>query len=296
MKKLTRYFLLPIAVATQANAVVIFEDGSSHVIDSEINDFVYVFDSFPAGDPTHVTFNTGTNITGSDSEDDSLYVSDFSSATINDGTFAEDVVSDGFATIEIFDGTLGDDLQAFFLSTISVFGGSIADDVEAFGASFIEIFDGTIGDDVIATGISLIEIFGGSITDDVEAFGGSLIEIFGGSIGEDIEAFDDGIIDISGGSLGSSLRATNRSLIVLRGSEFSIDGTPVGPGDIAQSSGLISGTLDDGSSFSDVAFDIRRRADIRLIITPVPDGAPGAIGMLSLLAVLFARSLVRRKR
>ncbi len=246
-----------------AHALTTFDNGlSDTIVDYALNDYIRVRDS-SVGSPTRVTFNTGANITGTDSADDTVWTEDSSEVVINDGFFE--------------------------------------DDVSAYNQSSIFINGGILDDDVYAEGSSTITITGGSVADDVEATQGSAIYISGGSIGEDIEASNNATVDISGGELAANgvihldygLAVDGNGLIILRGLSFSVNGSPVSSGFLAEVSGTISGTLADGSAFTNLPFDRN----------PFDDGGgPGSIqidvipepGSLALLLGLGGVVLLRR--
>lgn len=214
-------------VALQANARTVYEDGQTTTVDDTVNDFIEVFDDFSGLFPqsTTVFFETGANITG-EFDDDTVYVADTSTVIINGGNFSNDVTADFFATMIINGGVMNDDVNAFENAYIEIHGGSIADDVFAFtdgsGLPTIRIFGGTFGEDIETVG-GVIEISGGTIAAKESANGGLYVDEFG--------------------------------LIQIEGSDFSIDGSPVGLGFVTPLSGLLSGTLGDGTAFTDVPFD-----------------------------------------
>jgi hypothetical protein len=236
-----------------ANAVVILDDGGSHVIDF-MTDNVEVFNK-TLFEPTHVDFLPGA-VVGSGIFDNSLDVFDSSSANILGGTFAQDVTAFDNATINITGGTLEGDVHAFDFSTITISGGSIADDVEADDFAFVEIF-------------------GGSFGEDIEVFFHSTIDIYGGMLGV------NGVFD-------SGLLAEHEAIITLFGSDFFVNGSPVGFGPIVPEFGTLSGILSDGSAFT-MPFERLEDSDFistgHILLSPVPEPASVILLILGIVAV-----------
>lgn len=259
------YWLLAIIAATQTETAVadlIYGDGGVHVVDSVVSDVVGVWDGFG---PTTVTFRDGATITGTDRFDDTLYVLDRSIVFIEGGDFADDVSAYNQAQITISGGSLGDDLFATNRARVTVTGGQIADDVEAFGAS-------------------MITLAGGSFGEDVEAVGGSIV-VTGGLFAQNgLANLDTGFGVANGGS------------ITLVGSGFLLNGQALGSSEITDVSGLLSGTLADGTSFSNIPFtrDLRGNGAIGFItITAVPE--PSALSLIALAGLLTINRYQRGK-
>jgi len=234
-----------------AHAVDFYDDGATHSINS-ISDNVVIFDG-PGPTPTTVNFQPGANI-GFGIYDDSVVVFDTSIVNISGGTFSQDVVALDGSTITITNGTLNDDLYAFFGATIDMYGGSVADDLET--------------DD-----FALVRIFGGSLGEDIEASGFSRVEIHGGQIGFN-GVFDTGI------------GARHAAEITLFGTEFYLNGSGVGPGDLPYGTGTISGILSDGSIFS---MPYVRIDDGRIVLALVPEPGSAMLIMLGIAAITMKR-------
>ncbi len=210
-------------LATQADAVLVFNNGSAtNVVDSTVNDFIEVRNT-PGpgpGTPTTVTFVAGADITGTDAFDDTVSVFNRSAVVIQDGSFANDVSGYGRSTLTLLGGQFEDDLYVQDRAVLTVNGGTIADDIEA--------------------------------VDNSQVF------LRGGSFGEDIEV-DGATLTLSGGTIAANgdgrLRVDGGGEMIIEGLPFLIDGTTVAPGLVIPISGLLSGVLSDGTSFSDVLFD-----------------------------------------
>ena len=90
-----------------------------------------------------------------------------------------------------------------------------------------------------------------------------------------LAAYEDASLTLSGGTLGGSLAAGGGSVVTLVGSDFFVDGVPVGYGPLSAESGRISGTLESGD-----ALDADFTRDSGATITLVPE--PGTAGLLAL--------------
>lgn len=215
-------WLIAAGSSSVVHAEVLFNDGGVHVVDTRIDDFIQVRNA-AGGAVTTVTFESGAFITGTDRFDDTVFVQ-------------------------------GD-------SVINVIDGRFVNDVSAYQRGELNIEGGQFDDDVFATNQAIVRLSGGVIEDDLEAFGNSRIVMTGGSIGEDIEA-DGGTIVISGGTfatggivdLDTGLGVSRGGSIQLIGSNFRLNGSAIGFGELTAETGLLSGVLADGSAFNDIPF------------------------------------------
>lgn len=301
--------------ASAAHGQVTYNNGGSHVVDSLINQYIEIADG-PGSTPTTVMFNTGANITGTDGWDDTVYTLDNSKAIINDGTFVNDVSAYNSSMIEIYGGNLLDDIYTFSDATVRFHGGTLAENVDMYDSStfylqggnvgedvYVDnsatayLSSGTINDDVVAYSSGTVHLSGATVGDDIEVNGSGKVYITGGSINEDIEIFNSnfggGLVDISGGQLAAGglgnldvgFGVGRRGLLILRGSSFLVNGIAVGSGFVLPNSGVLSGTLLDGSTFTNIPFDRvggSNRGKIELIVTeavtiPTPMGASMAM-------------------
>jgi hypothetical protein len=142
------------------------------------------------------------------------------------------------------------------------------------------------------TTLNLID--GGEITNWINVFDYSQVNMFGGSIGfvlftwDDSQAYiSDGLIavdlyatnysqvEITGGSIGEIISAREYSQVTIFGSDFAVDGIPIGYGPITEGTinelgmltGTLTGTLVNGD-FLNNDFDIDPDATIYLIPEP----------------------------
>ena len=241
-----------VAVSSHCYADFVFANGQQNTVDYQINDYVVVTDS-QTGAVTEVTFLQGAMVLGTlQSEDDSLIALDNSRVRVEGGSFVNDVVA-------------ADDSQ------LVISGGQLNDDVQLYGEASILIT-------------------GGVIADDVETYGGTL-SITGGTFAEDIEIFE-GSAELSGGTFNTSgngrFRVGADGSLVIVGRELTVNGTAVGSGQITDVSGLISGTLADGSTFTDIRFSTQGGQGF-LGFQAVPEPTSGSLVLLATLALGFRR-------
>ena len=115
---------------------------------------------------------------------------------------------------------------------------------------------------------SEINIFGGAIQDDLWTYHYSQTTISAGSITDDLNASDASEVFISGGWIGDQIIAADASQITILGSNFEIDGVPVGYGEIGVTSGLLTGNLENGIDMINNNFYIDPDASIFLVPEP----------------------------
>ena len=183
-------------------------------------------------------------------------------------------------------------------TTLSLWGGA---NVAGVGGVSVEVFDqsrfgmsgGTLGMDLRLYDFASASILGGSILGDIQLFDSATGFINGGTIYQDIEVFG-GSLTISGGSLlGSNLKSSgNSSLITIAGSSFEIDGTTFDGGLISVNSGVLSGFLMSGDSFS-LPFSIESGGSILVSAIPEPSTYVFLLGGLTFIGLMYQR---RRKQ
>ncbi|QDU35505.1 hypothetical protein KS4_35880 [Poriferisphaera corsica] len=261
---------------TSTFATIVYEDGGIHTFNTTTTESIVVDnDTNAPNGPTHLTIDAGAVI-GDDSPqgvDTSVLAVGNSTIIINGGTIEQDVDAWDDSTITMNGGIVEDDLYSHDFATFNLTGGVVADDVNVRGDSLFSMFGGTVGEDFEAGQDSTAFIYGGSISREIVAFQGASITISGGTIGISNDAF---------------LSTDFISSITLDGSNFKIDGVAISLGDIAPTTGILSGNLADGSAFEidfkriEVTFDGTTSTGT---ITLIPE--PASFALLSLGSLLF---------
>ena len=149
---------------------------------------------------------------------------------------------------------------------------------------------GEISDWLNVFDYSHANISGGSIGFVLHTYEYSQATISGGSIAYDLNTSDDSEVFVSGGLIGDNIDVRDNSKVSIFGSNFEIDGAPVGYGEITTGTidefgkltGTLTGILQVGDSLNNV-FYIEPDASIFL----VPE--PATLLLLSLGALVLRR-------
>jgi hypothetical protein len=106
---------------------------------------------------------------------------------------------------------------------------------------------------------------------------------------------------MSGGQVQQFIYAANNATIEIIGSNFAVDGNPVPYGDLADSSGVLTGTLESGEPISNIFYQGGAlgvySGTIRLV--PEPDALLmllAGVGALGALSQMRARGEITRPR
>ena len=154
-------------------------------------------------------------------------------------------------------------------------GGRLWDYFQVYDSSSIVISGGLVhsvgaNGDVYARDFSTITMSGGHVWDDLRAYDSAEILMSGGAVGGELTAGDSATVTMSGGWVDllasqqqSDIRLTggaignggilafHESNIVIVGMNFAVDGNPVGYGPLAQTDGILTGTLLSGDTLGD---------------------------------------------
>jgi hypothetical protein len=135
--------------------------------------------------------------------------------------------------------------------------------------------DGIIRDWVNVFDYSQVNMLGGSIGYDLLTWDNSQAVISGGLIASELYAFGESYVEISGGVIVDELNVRDNSLLEIYGSNFAVDGIPVGYGPITEGTvnelDMLTGTLTGTLVSSDLlnnAFNIDPGATIILVPEP----------------------------
>ena len=125
-------------------------------------------------------------------------------------------------------------------------------------------------------------VTGGLIRNNLEAFGNSTVNVYGGSIAGDLTSYDSSIVEVVGGSIVDDLIAWNNGTIYLYGTDFKVDGQNINYGDNLRNygtfygahsewlRGVVTGTLQDGSSVNNDFFVRVEHPNADIIVVPEP--------------------------
>lgn len=223
----------------EAKAIVVFNDGVSHVLNRLLDDTVWVLNS-PSGEPTKFYLARGGAIGG--------YLSVYDSSQAN--------ISGGLICVY---------LDAYNSSQVSISAVEIGTSLTAYDSSQVSISGGSIGTYLYAYNYSKVNITGGSIGYDLDARGASQINISDGLIGAGLFAYESSQVNIIGGRVigtgSGALYALGNSQINIYGSDFNY---PYGP---LIGSGILTGTLANGDSINN-RFEIY--PDAKIVLVPEP--------------------------
>ena len=137
--------------------------------------------------------------------------------------------------------------------------------LRAYENSIVKIQGGQTGT-IYAKGYCIVDMSGGTIY-TLHAEYDSQVTVNDGSISELLWLHGRSNVTFSGGTIGTDITVDAEALLTFVGSNFAIDGTPVGYGDLASNyafTGTVTGTLANGdilnndftitSSFADITF------------------------------------------
>lgn len=285
MKKLIVLLIVLSIFAINSTAMAddfYIDDGGSLTIDHATwqNDRLWFdYDIYTAPNPgTHVDLVTNGVVYD-------LRTYNNSSLDISGGTIRDDLRTYGNSTAKISSGSVNF-IHAWANSDIEITGGTIGDTVNTWDNSTVKISNGLIGDNFQLQHNSTVYFSGGSIAGNLQGWGDAVINISGGSVEEylrgnhnstinmlggsvnHLAAYNDTMVYLSGGSVGGSFNAHDDSIIYLDGSGFAITidgvttslsngdmlsdfGKLIDGGSLVYYTGIITGTLADGSALND---------------------------------------------
>lgn len=251
---------------------------------SDLDHFVYVRndgcppsgppdDPCPApGDATQVCIESGGFL-------NELQIYDSSGVTFNGGLSDFSVVAYDSSSLTINSGG-GMVMAGTGSSTVTMNGGGVTL-LEASPSSTVTINDGQVGDFSVSSPAATIN---------------------GGAV-EFVESYLSGVVRINGGTALVWLKAFESSSIVLTGTGFAADGSPVPYGDLSAQTGTLTGTLASGDSIDCVFYQGGADCDeiwpctgtITLAAPPLPVPVLSLSGKLLLAAVLVGVVAMRKR-
>ncbi len=161
-------------------------------------------------------------------------------------------------------------------SKVTMSGGSIGEELRAYDDSQVTVSGGSIGGQLLAYYSSQITVSGGSIGGDLHSYDSSRVTVSGGSIGKNLWADDSSQVTMCGGSIGGELRLETSGILTTLGSDFAVDGTPFGYGELTSITGgldrdeplrHLTGILASGDL---LANDFRIGQSARIVLVPEP--------------------------
>jgi len=203
-----------------------------------------------------------------------------SAAILNDGQVHTIDYTVDF--VDVFDGP--DPPPPDVTTVILVDGGEVSDALEAFEHSEVSILGGTIGADLEVHDQCQVLISGGTIGEELQVLDDCRITITGGDLRDGIEAYGQSEITITGGLLGLRFYAANDCRISIFGTDFAVDGSPVGYGPVSAPIGELTGTLQNGDPLF-AMFMVQDNASVILLPEPA-----------ALLLFALGGLAIRRKR
>jgi hypothetical protein len=189
-------------------------------------------------------------------------------------------------------------------STMTFGTGSLSNRHQGFNASTTIVLDGfLVALDLWDTAV--LNVLGGRaggdyaiIRDDsyVNVDGGRILFSGGGLIVQDRARVD--IHSGAANAVDDSLSVSSQGIVQLFGTDFLLDGTPIGPGDItalaggATRSGTLAGILESGDAL-EIDFTVQQAGVIRIVPEPTAVPALGPVGLVALALALTLAAAMR---
>ncbi len=187
--------------------------------------------------------------------------------------FTDKVKVRATATINILLGTFEKELKFKDTSTGNILGGVFEYKVKYEDSSSGQLTGGEFQHGVVVKELASLLIFGGMFTDkQIKAKDSAFIEIYGGSF--------QGI---------NKFKAEGTAVINVFGESFSL------PFGTLSGKGTFSGTLSDGTTFTDVSYKVRNDAAINLVEYPSDLSTPEPTSLL-IWSLLGCVALIARRR
>ncbi len=174
-------------------------------------------------------------------------------ATINDDVWV-DYESPGMeTTVNLLPGGAVDSIQGHEDSVINLVGGLIDSSLYAYDSSHVNIFSGSTN--TLLTYDESQANMSGGVSYWAKAEDNSQIYFSGGSISSYFMVYNNSRLVLSGGLIGDELAVADSGVIIIFGSDFAVDGNPVGYAELTsilggecydEPSRLLTGTLLNG--------------------------------------------------
>lgn len=136
-------------------------------------------------------------------------------------------------------------------ASVSVTGGTVnGENLAISDAAHLTWDGGFTPGTLIVAGSASADIRSGTIATWLDVGGSSTVVLSGGNVGNSTFTSSSSRLTVRGGSVGSALDALHTSVIVIEGTGFEVDGSPVPYGPLAATSGILDGLLASGEAFS----------------------------------------------
>ncbi len=279
-----------------------FNDGATHDINYAINDDVWVDWQSP-GMGTTVNLQNGAEIMST------YEMRTFENSVVNmyGGSVYAYIAYDS-SRLDMSDGGIYR-LELWDSSQATISGGSIYT-VDAFDNNQVTIAGGSVqtlvggGDSQIdismgnvvnlrSEGYSQVTISGGSM--DLHARGHSQVTVYGGATISSFLLGESAEVTLWGGLMERDFFVDQESMLTIRGSNFAVDGTPLGYGSLQSVLGglyyddphrRLTGTLSNGDPIDN---DFLIGATASIVLTPIPEPSTLCLVGLAVVIGMFRR-------
>lgn len=227
--------VLCISASPVLAGLVMLNDGQVHDIHSATNDDIRVDYKSPGTGTTVNILEAGVIGTLVGYEDSTINILGGSIHSLTTYGRSQVAVSGGLITYRIrayensqvdFSGGLTyNNLDAYGSSQVNVSGGSMVQ-LWARDNSQVAVSGGSMSEFLSTKDSSQVNVSGGSMS-GLWAYDSSQVSVSGGSI-TNLGAWDTSQVNVSGGLIGRKLTISENAVLTIDGSDFAVDGTPVG--------------------------------------------------------------------
>lgn len=277
--------VLVLSAAPASAQPLVFDDGGTHLVDTPVvgKDGSVRSEDGPGGAPTTVTVTTSVS-GGVHSKEHSHAILD--GATTGNSVFALDE-----GTLVVLNSMCGNDVYGNDMADVSIHDSTVANTLFTNGEAVIDVSMTDVGSDLFANGAGHITIHTAStIAKNVFTNSMGTIVIEDAEIAGWLWAQGMSLIELRGGTVAEELESRGTSVLEIYGTAFEVDGAPVPYGELAATSGTLTGLLGDGSPLDNL-FD--REVDAKIVLIPAPEPAAALLAIFGTGVMFAMRSLTR---